>query len=49
VSAGSLLTLRDGEPCEPEVTLSPLADYYQHRAEIEAIVQGTDRDQDLCS
>ena len=44
VPAEGLLILRDGEPGEPEVTLSPLAYYYQHRAEIEAVVQGTDRD-----
>ena len=28
---------------EPEVTLSPLRYHYQHRAEIEVVVQGTDR------
>ena len=39
-----LLILRDGEPGEPEVTLSPLAYHYQHRAEIEAVVQGANRD-----
>lgn len=39
-----LLNLRDGEPGEPEVTLSPLAYHYQHRTEIEAVVQGADRD-----
>ena len=39
-----LLILRDGEPGEPEVTLSPLAYHYQHRAEIEAVVQSVDRD-----
>ena len=39
-----LLILRDGEPGEPEVTLSPVAYHYQHRAEIEAVVQGADRD-----
>ena len=44
VPAGGLLILRDGEPGEPEVTLSPLRYHYQHRAEIEAIVQGSDRD-----
>ena len=44
VPAAGLLTLRDGEPGEPEVTLSPLAYHYQHRAEIEAVVQGTNRD-----
>ncbi|MEX0312017.1 MAG: acyl-CoA transferase [Tateyamaria sp.] len=44
VPAEGLLVLRDGEPGEPEVTLSPLAYHYQHRAQIEAVVQGTDRD-----
>jgi hypothetical protein len=44
VPAAGLLVLRDGEPGEPEVTLSPLAYHYQHRAEIEAVVQGADRD-----
>jgi len=53
VPAQGLLILRDGEPGEPEVTLSPLRYHYQHRAEIEAVVQGTnDRDaafDTLCS
>ena len=44
VPAKGLLILRDGEPGEPEVTLSPLAYHYQHRAEIEAFVQGAARD-----
>jgi hypothetical protein len=44
VPADGLLILRDGEPGEPEVTLSPLAYHYQHGAEIEAVVQGGDRD-----
>ena len=44
IPATGLLILRDGEPGEPEVTLSPLTYHYQHRAEIEAVVQGTDRD-----
>jgi len=44
VPAGGLLILRDGEPGEPDVTLSPLTYHYQHRAEIEAVVQGADRD-----
>ena len=44
VPSAGLLILRDGEPGEPEVTLSPLAYHYQHRAEIEAVVQGADRD-----
>lgn len=44
VPAAGLLILRDGDPGEPEVTLSPLAYHYQHRAEIEAVVQGASRD-----
>ena len=44
VPAEGLMILRDGEPGEPEVTLSPLAYHYQHRAEIDAVVQGCDRD-----
>ena len=52
VPATGLLILRDGEPGQPEVTLSPLRYHYQHRAEIEAVVQGADRDaafDTLCS
>ncbi|MBC7140177.1 MAG: acyl-CoA transferase [Defluviimonas sp.] len=44
VPAAGLLILRDGEPGEPEVTLSPLRYHYQHRSEIEAVVQGAARD-----
>jgi hypothetical protein len=45
VPAAGLLILRDGEPGEPAVTLSPLTYHYQHRAEVEAVVQtGSDRD-----
>lgn len=40
-----LMILRDGSPGEPGVTLSPLIYHYQHRAELEVIVQsGTARD-----
>lgn len=39
-----LIILRDGQPGEPEVTLSPLRYHYQHRAELEVVVQaGTSR------
>ena len=42
--AAGLLILRDGDPGEPAVTLSPLRYHYQHRAEVEAVVQtGNDR------
>jgi len=44
IPTAGLIILRDGEPGEPEVTLSPLRYHYQHRAEIEAVVQGADRD-----
>jgi len=39
IPAGGLLILRDGDPGTPEVTLSPLQYHYEHRAEIEVIVQ----------
>lgn len=35
-----LVILRDGDPGEPEVTMSPLTYHYEHRAEIEVMVQG---------
>ena len=44
IPTSGLIILRDGQPGEPEVTLSPLRYHYQHRAEIEAVVQGADRD-----
>ena len=44
VPSAGLLILRDGEPGDPEVTLSPLRYHYQHRAEIEAVVQSAARD-----
>ena len=45
IPPAGLLILRDGTPGEPGVTLSPLAYHYQHRAEVEAIVQSaTGRD-----
>ena len=44
VPTEGLLILRDGDPGEPEVTLSPLRYHFQYRAEIEAVVQGADRD-----
>lgn len=44
---GGLLILRDGDPGTPEVTLSPLQYHFEHRSEVEVIVQGktpADRD-----
>jgi len=40
IPAGGLLILRDGDPGTPEVTLSPLQYHFEHRAEVEVIVQG---------
>ena len=39
IPAAGLIILRDGQPGEPEVTLSPLRYHYQHRAELEIVVQ----------
>lgn len=44
IPAAGLIILRDGQPGEPEVTLSPLRYHYQHRPELEIVVQaGTGR------
>ena len=39
IPTSGLIILRDGQPGEPEVTLSPLRYHYQHRAELEVVVQ----------
>ena len=39
IPPAGLMILRDGNPGEPGVTLSPLMYHYQHRAELEVIVQ----------
>lgn len=38
-----LIILRDGDPGEPEVILSPTRFVYQHRAEVEILVQQADQ------
>jgi hypothetical protein len=44
IPPAGLIILRDGQPGEPDVTLSPLRYHYQHRAELEVVVQvGTGR------
>ena len=44
IPASGMIILRDGQPGEPEVTLSPLRYHYQHRAELEVVIQaGTGR------
>ena len=45
IPPSGLIILRDGNPGEPEVTLSPLTYFYEHRAELEVVIQsGTGRD-----
>lgn len=45
IPATGLIILRDGKPGEPDVTLSPLNYFYEHRAELEVVIQaGTGRD-----
>ena len=39
IPPAGLIILRDGQPGEPEVTMSPLRYHYQHRTELEVIVQ----------
>jgi hypothetical protein len=49
VPAAGLIILRDGDPGDPAVTLSPLLYHYDHRAELEVIVQGANRDTDFAT
>jgi hypothetical protein len=47
IPPSGLIILRDGQPGEPDVTLSPLRYHYQHRAELEVVIQaGTGRASD---
>jgi len=39
IPPAGLIILRDGQPGEPDVTLSPLRYHFQHRAELEVIIQ----------
>ena len=45
VPSEGLFIMRDGDPGEPEVTLSPPRYHYQHRVEIEALVQHAEQAQ----
>lgn len=38
IPAAGVVILRDGDPGEPEVTLSPLAYHYEHRAEVDVVI-----------
>jgi hypothetical protein len=39
VPAGGLIILRDGDPGDPEVVLSPVSYLWEHQTEIEVIIQ----------
>jgi hypothetical protein len=39
IPAGGLVILRDGKPGDPEVTLNPVSYLWQHRAELEVVVE----------
>lgn len=40
IRAGGLIILRDGDPGEPEVSMSPLRYHYEHRAAAELYAEG---------
>jgi len=40
IPPAGLVILRDGDPGAPEIMLSPLSYSYEHKAELEVIVQG---------
>ena len=39
IPSGGMVILRDGDPGQPEVTLSPLRYHYEHRAGIDVLIQ----------
>lgn len=41
IPPAGLLIMRDGQPGDPEVTLSPLRYHWQHRVEVELFVRGS--------
>jgi hypothetical protein len=43
--AGGLVILRDGDPGEPEVMLNAVSYLWQHRAEVEMVVEGATSEQ----
>ena len=38
VPADGMVIVRDGDPGEPDVTLNPRTEFYQHRVELEALL-----------
>jgi hypothetical protein len=46
IPASGLVILRDGDPGEPAVTFSPLAYHYEHRAEVDLLVENAPGERD---
>lgn len=44
ISGGGLVVVHDGDPGEPETTLSPLTYHYEHVVDVDIFVQGSDTD-----
>ncbi|WP_057465048.1 hypothetical protein [Pseudovibrio sp. POLY-S9] len=44
IPEAGILILRDGDPGEPEVTLSPPTYLYEHRAEVDLLVEAREAD-----
>ena len=44
IPRGGLVIVRDGDPGEPEVSMSPLRWHYEHRAEVEILSQDDHRE-----
>lgn len=44
IPAAGLVVVHDGDPGEPEVTMSPLTWHYEHRAEIDVFVEAQTSD-----
>lgn len=42
IPAAGLMIVRDGDPGDPEVTLSPARWHYEHRAAVDIVVERTD-------
>lgn len=45
IPEAGLIILRDGQPGEPEILLSPTRYIYQHQAEVEVLIQDADQTQ----
>ena len=44
ITNGGLVVVHDGDPGDPETTLSPLTYHYEHTVDVDIFVQGADLD-----